>query len=88
MSTIIKIRRDTAANWDINNPVLEIGEPGLETDTRKVKYGNGVSTWSNLDYATTVFPTTIEHADLATSLEFGASKSNPLSSSRPAILDI
>ena len=77
MSTIIKIRRDTAANWDINNPVLEIGEPGLETDTRKVKYGNGVSTWNNLDYATTVFPTTIEHADLATSLEFGSANQIP-----------
>lgn len=77
MSTIIKIRRDTAANWEINNPVLEIGEPGLETDTRKVKYGNGVSTWNNLDYATTVFPTTIEHADLATSLEFGAANQIP-----------
>jgi hypothetical protein len=77
MSTIIKIRRDTAANWETNNPVLEIGEPGLETDTRKVKYGNGVSTWNNLDYATTVFPTTIEHADLATSLEFGAANQIP-----------
>jgi len=77
MSTIIKIRRDTAANWEINNPVLEIGEPGLETDTRKVKYGNGVSTWNNLDYATTVFPTTIQRADRAADLEFGAANQIP-----------
>jgi hypothetical protein len=51
MATRIKIRRDTAANWISANPVLALGEPGFETDTRKIKYGDGSATWLNLSYA-------------------------------------
>lgn len=46
----IQVRRDTAANWTATNPVLAAGEAGLETDTGKVKYGNGSQNWSNLPY--------------------------------------
>ena len=46
--TIIKLRRDTAANWNTANPVLGAGEPGLETDTGLVKYGDGTNTWLSL----------------------------------------
>lgn len=52
MTTRIKLRRDTAAAWTTANPILAGGEPGLETDTGKIKYGDGVTTWRNLDYAT------------------------------------
>ena len=48
MATKIQVRRDTAANWAAVNPVLAAGEPGLETDTSVVKYGDGISTWANL----------------------------------------
>ena len=51
MGTRIQIRRDTSTNWTLNNPVLAIGEPGLETDTQIVKYGDGVTSWNNLPYA-------------------------------------
>ncbi len=51
MTTRIKLRRDTATNWASSNPVLALGEPGLETDTRKVKYGDGVTAWNNLQYS-------------------------------------
>lgn len=57
MATTIKIRRDTAANWTLNNPILELGEPGFETDTRKLKFGNGTQRWANLNYTTVDFPT-------------------------------
>ena len=50
MSCIIRVRRDTAANWTSTNPVLALGEQGLETDTRKVKYGDGTTTWNSLGY--------------------------------------
>jgi hypothetical protein len=50
MATKIQIRRDTAANWETTNPVLSQGEPGLEIDTGKVKYGNGTSDWRTLAY--------------------------------------
>lgn len=46
--TTIKNRRDTAANWTSTNPTLAAGEFGVETDTRKVKVGNGAATWSAL----------------------------------------
>lgn len=46
-----RIRRDTAANWTSVNPVLALGEPGLETDTRRVKYGDGATAWNSLNYS-------------------------------------
>jgi hypothetical protein len=51
MASLIKLRRDTAANWTSVNPTLAAGEPGLETDTLKVKYGNGTTAWTGLAYA-------------------------------------
>lgn len=51
MGTRIQIRRDTSTNWSLNNPVLALGEPGLETDTQIVKYGDGVTAWNSLPYA-------------------------------------
>jgi hypothetical protein len=53
MANRIQLRRDTAANWTRVNPVLEDGEPGLEIDTNRVKYGDGNTTWANLAYAST-----------------------------------
>jgi hypothetical protein len=47
----IKLRRDTAAAWTAANPVLAMAEPGLETDTNSIKYGNGVTAWNSLPYA-------------------------------------
>ena len=47
----IKLRRDTAANWAAANPVLALAEPGLEIDTNSIKYGNGVTAWNSLPYA-------------------------------------
>jgi hypothetical protein len=41
----IQLRRDTAANWVSNNPILLSGEFGIETDTLKFKIGNG-SRWN------------------------------------------
>jgi hypothetical protein len=51
MTTRIKLRRDTAANWTTENPILAEGEPGLETDTGRIKYGDGTTAWVSLDYA-------------------------------------
>lgn len=51
--TIIKVRRDTAANWASVNPVLASGEQGYETDTGLSKYGNGTSAWNALSYSAT-----------------------------------
>ena len=46
----LKVRSDTATNWQSNNPVLLQGEPALETDTNKLKFGNGTSAYNDLPY--------------------------------------
>ena len=51
-----QFRRDTAANWTSNNPTLEEGEFGIETDDlgttdAKVKIGDGSTAWTSLPYA-------------------------------------
>ena len=51
MANKIQLRRDTTANWTRVNPILDDGEPGLEIDTNKVKYGDGNTAWADLDYA-------------------------------------
>lgn len=51
VQTVIKTRRSTAAQWATVNPILAAGEPGLETDTGLLKYGNGTDAWSALSYA-------------------------------------
>lgn len=50
MADRIQLRRDTAANWTSANPVLAQGELGIETDTLKIKAGNGTSTWTAIGY--------------------------------------
>lgn len=47
---LIKLRRGTATQWTTSNPVLRLGEPGVETDTNRLKIGNGVSAWNTLSY--------------------------------------
>jgi hypothetical protein len=52
--TTIKFRRGTAAQWASANPVMAAGEMGLETDTRKFKFGNGTLQWNSIAYASAV----------------------------------
>lgn len=51
--TLIQVRRDTAANWTSANPTLSAGEFGFETDTGKVKIGDGSTAWTSLGYLVT-----------------------------------
>ena len=50
MADIIQIRRDTATNWTSANPTLAQGELGAETDTSKIKIGDGSTAWTSLGY--------------------------------------
>lgn len=47
---IFKLRRGTAAEWTAANTVLALGEPGLETDTKRLKAGDGFTPWRQLGY--------------------------------------
>ena len=53
MAVQIQLRRDSAADWASANPVLALGEPGVETDTLKVKVGDGSTAWNSLAYSIT-----------------------------------
>lgn len=44
----IRLRRGTSALWASRNPVLQQGEPGMDTTTGQVKVGDGVTAWSTL----------------------------------------
>ena len=46
----IQLRNDTAANWTAANPVLCQSEMGVENDTHKLKIGDGVTAWNDLEY--------------------------------------
>jgi len=48
MAIKIQLRRDIAANWTSNNTLLLNGEVGIETDTLKLKVGNGIDRWNSL----------------------------------------
>ena len=50
MAVQIQIRRGTAANWTSANPTLAEGELGYETDTGKLKAGDGSTAWTSLSY--------------------------------------
>lgn len=49
MAIRIQLRRDTAANWALNNPILRSGEIGIEIDTLKFKIGNGTHPWNQIN---------------------------------------
>jgi len=48
--TQIQVRRGTASQWTSTNPTLAAGEFGFETDTNKLKCGNGSTAWNSLTY--------------------------------------
>jgi hypothetical protein len=50
MAYRILLRRDTSIQWEYNNPVLLTGEQGYETDTGRLKIGDGQSNWTDLPY--------------------------------------
>jgi len=52
MSQTIQFKRGIARDWITSNPILAVGELGLEIDTNRFKIGNGVTPWNGLGYAT------------------------------------
>jgi hypothetical protein len=44
----MQVRRGTAAQWTAANPVLAQGEFGLETDTGRIKVGDGATAWNSI----------------------------------------
>jgi hypothetical protein len=63
----LQLRADTAANWSSVNPVLLNNELALETDTKKLKVGNGSTAWNSLAY----FPFVVSGGTVTGNLEIG-----------------
>ena len=55
MTAQVQLRRDTAANWLLADPVLADGEMGIDLTVSKVKIGDGTTTWSQLPYQDELF---------------------------------
>jgi hypothetical protein len=53
VETTFHLRAGTPEQWATANPILDLGEPGLEHlggGKFKVKFGDGVRHWDNLPY--------------------------------------
>ena len=50
MKERIRLRRDSYQQWYANNPVLGTGEPAVESNSNRVKIGDGDSNWRDLPY--------------------------------------
>ena len=46
----LQLRHDTTTNWTAANPLLLQGEMGIETNTNRMKIGNGILRWNDLPY--------------------------------------
>ena len=46
----LQIRRDTSSNWTTANPTLAAGQFGFETNTGRIKVGDGTTAWTSLAY--------------------------------------
>ncbi len=52
MKSKFYFKRGKSEAWKTQNLVLGPGEPGFEIDTGKLKVGNGVTAWNDLEYVT------------------------------------
>jgi hypothetical protein len=46
----VRLRRGLSAEWALDNPILESGEPGYELDTRRFRIGDGVTRFTDLPF--------------------------------------
>jgi hypothetical protein len=85
VADIIQVRRDTAANWTSVDPVLADGEWGYETNTGKLKLGNGVGKWSTLAYL--IGDVDAIHDNVASEIHAIAQKTPPVANDELLIED-
>lgn len=62
MADKFQFKRGTASGWSSVNPTLASGEPGLELDTKRIKVGDGLTSWNSLSYIYETFPISHEIA--------------------------
>jgi len=50
IKSVFQFRKAKASEWESVNPVLRVGEPGYDTDSKKHKIGDGVTAWNDLSF--------------------------------------
>ena len=60
MAVNIQIRNDTAANWSSANPILMVGEMGVDTTNDQFRIGDGTNNWNDLPVAGMTSGATLE----------------------------
>jgi Major tropism determinant N-terminal domain len=81
---LIQLRRGLAATWTSANPTLASGEVGVETDTLKVKVGNGSTAWNSLGY---LGPSTGGVGSVAGDTHAATSKATPVDADEVPLVD-
>lgn len=80
LNTRIQLKHGLAANWTKKNPVLLAGEMGIETDTLKMKVGDGATNWTDLGYlgadANDILAIINENRDSCTTVEVAEGQSD------------
>lgn len=69
MAFRFQLRRDTSANWSSENPILAQGEPGIDLTLDRMKIGDGVTAWDDLDF--------IDDASIASAIAAHAAEADP-----------
>lgn len=46
----IAYKKKTASEWTSSNPILALNEIGIESNTNKIKKGDGETAWKDLAY--------------------------------------
>jgi hypothetical protein len=54
MSISMQQKRGSSSQWASSTLILLAGEIGFETDTNKMKVGNGTDVWNDLDYVSAI----------------------------------
>lgn len=85
MSIQIQLRQGSASLWTSTNSTLAIGEVGIESDTLRIKVGNGYTAWNSLPYISSVSSLTASYlagtASYATTSSYISSVSTATSAS-------
>lgn len=50
-NVILQLRTGSATQWAASTRILAVGEPGVETDTGRIKVGDGTNLWSGLPWS-------------------------------------
>lgn len=50
IKAVIQLRRAAESDWIRVDPILRVGEPALSTDVYKLKIGDGIHHWSEIEY--------------------------------------